>query len=311
MIRDETADPLTVAIAQAAAKIESARAKINLALHVVGRRQDGYHNLDSLVVFAEMADVLTAYRRDEPVIELGIDGEFADLLAETTPPGNNLVYAVADALMSTFPERIDGGVRLDLTKNLPLAAGIGGGSADAAAALRLLNRIWQLGLTTGQMIELGASLGADVPACVLSRAARIEGVGDRVTPVAILPEMPVVLVNPGVAVSTIDVFRRLRSPDRQPLPPLPDRPVSIMELVFWLRRTRNDLFEAACGVAPEIEHAVRMLAADQDCVFARMSGSGATVFGIFLSIEAATVAAERLRDQRPGWWITVTWTEGS
>ncbi|MBN9020528.1 MAG: 4-(cytidine 5'-diphospho)-2-C-methyl-D-erythritol kinase, partial [Rhizobiales bacterium] len=208
MIRDETADLLTTAIAQAAAKIESARAKINLALHVVGRRPDGYHDLDSLVVFAEASDLLTAYQRDEPVIELGIDGEFADLLAETTPPGDNLVYAVADALMRTFPDRIDGGVRLDLAKNLPLAAGIGGGSADAAATLRLLNRIWRLGLTTEQMIDLGASLGADVPACVLSRPARIEGIGDRVTPVTTLPEMPVVLLNPGVAVPTADVFRR-------------------------------------------------------------------------------------------------------
>ena len=311
MIRDETADLLTTAIAQAAAKIESARAKINLALHVVGRRPDGYHDLDSLVVFAEASDLLTAYQRDEPVIELGIDGEFADLLAETTPPGDNLVYAVADALMRTFPDRIDGGVRLDLAKNLPLAAGIGGGSADAAATLRLLNRIWRLGLTTEQMIDLGASLGADVPACVLSRPARIEGIGDRVTPVTTLPEMPVVLLNPGVAVPTADVFRRLRNVSRPPLPPLPTRPVSVMELVFWLRRTRNDLFEAACGIAPEIERAVRLLAADEDCVFARMSGSGATVFGIFLTIEAATAAAERIRDERPEWWVSVTWTEGS
>ncbi|MBN9023535.1 MAG: 4-(cytidine 5'-diphospho)-2-C-methyl-D-erythritol kinase, partial [Rhizobiales bacterium] len=98
---------------------------------------------------------------------------------------------------------------------------------------------------------------------------------------------------------------------RPPLPPLPTRPVSVMELVFWLRRTRNDLFEAACGIAPEIERAVRLLAADEDCVFARMSGSGATVFGIFLTIEAATAAAERIRDERPEWWVSVTWTEGS
>ncbi len=311
MTQEKTADLLTTAIAEAAARIENARAKINLALHVVGRRDDGYHALDSLVVFTELSDALTAYRRDDPTIELGIDGDFADLLAETTPPGSNLVYAVADALMRTFPDRVAGGVRLDLVKQLPLAAGIGGGSADAAATLRLLNRIWRLGLSTEQMIDLGASLGADVPACVLSRPARIEGIGERVTPVAILPEMPVVLVNPGVAVQTVEVFRRLRNPEKPALPPLPDRPVSIMELVFWLRRTRNDLFEPACAIAPEIERAVRLLAADEDCVFARMSGSGATVFGIFLSIEAATAAAARLRDARPDWWVAVTWTEGS
>jgi len=311
MTQDETADLLTASIAAAAAKVESARAKINLALHVVARRADGYHELDSLVVFTELADVLTAYRREDDTIELGIDGAFADLLAETTPPGSNLVYAVADALMRTYPDRIEGGVRLDLVKHLPLAAGIGGGSADAAATLRLLNRIWGLGLSLGHLTELGASLGADVPACVLSRPARIEGIGERVTPLATLPEMPVVLVNPGVPVPTSEVFRRLRAADRMPLPPLPARPVSVMELVFWLRRTRNDLFEPACGLAPEIERAVRTLAADPDCVFARMSGSGGTVFGIFLSIEDAAAAAERIRDAQPGWWVAVTWTEGS
>lgn len=311
MTQGETADLLSASIAEAAGKVETARAKINLALHVRGRRPDGYHELDSLVVFAELADVLTAYRRDEQAVELGIDGEFADLLAETTPPGDNLVYAVADALMRAFPDRIQDGIRLDLDKRLPIAAGIGGGSADAAATLRLLNRVWRLGLSTEQLAELGGSLGADVPVCVLSRPTRIEGIGERLTAVGTLPEMPVVLVNPGVAVQTAEVFRRLRNPDKSPLPPLPTRPVSAMELVFWLRRTRNDLFEPACGLAPVIEHAVRMLASDPDCMFARMSGSGATVFGIFLSIEAATAAAERIRDVRPDWWVAVTWTEGS
>ena len=234
MIRDETADFLTTSIAEAASKVETARAKINLALHVLGRRPDGYHELDSLVVFAELSDVLTAYRRDEPTLELGIDGEFADLLAETTPPGDNLVYAVADALMRAYPDRVQEGIRIDLAKHLPIAAGIGGGSADAAATLRLLNRIWQLGLSTGQLIDLGASLGADVPVCVLSRPARIEGTGNRLTPVTTLPEMPVVLVNPGVAVSTAEVFRNLRNPDKTPLPPLPTRFVSVMERFYRL-----------------------------------------------------------------------------
>src|SRR5690606_24461471 len=141
-----------------------------------------------------------------------------------------------------FPDRIEGGIRIDLAKHLPLAAGLGGGSADAAAALRLLNRIWHLGPATGQLIELGAIPGADVPACVLSRPARIEGVGDRVMPLATLPDIPVVLVNPGVAVPTAEVFSRLRNPERAPLPPIPRRFSSITELVSWLRRTRNDLF---------------------------------------------------------------------
>jgi 4-diphosphocytidyl-2-C-methyl-D-erythritol kinase len=311
MTTDETADLLAISIAEAAAKIESARAKINLALHVLGRMPNGYHRLDSLVVFAELADTLAAYRRDESIVELGIDGDFAEILAESTRPEDNLVYAVADALIRAFPDRIPGGIRVDLTKNLPIAAGIGGGSADAAATLRLLNRIWRLGLTIPQLAGLGASLGGDVPACVFSRPARLEGIGERVTPIATIPAIPVVLVNPGIAVETGAVFRRLRPAERSPLPPLPERSVSVMELVFWLRNTRNDLFEPACQAAPVIETVVRLLASDPDCMFARMSGSGATVFGIFLSIEAANRAAMRIQDARPDWWVAVTWTEGS
>jgi 4-diphosphocytidyl-2-C-methyl-D-erythritol kinase len=311
MTQGETADRLSASIAEAAGKVETARAKINLALHVRARRPDGYHDIDSLVVFAELSDVLTAGRCEEERVEVGIDGEFADLLAATTPPGDNLVYAVADALMRTFPDRVPGGIRIDLDKRLPIAAGIGGGSADAAATLRLLNRVWRLGLDTGQLVELGASLGADVPVCVLSRPTRIEGIGDRLTPVATLPAMPVILLNPGVAVPTAEVFRRLRNPDRPALPALPTGPLSITDLVTWLRRTRNDLFEPACGLSPVIERAVRMLASDPDCMFARMSGSGATVFGIFPSIEAAAATAGRIRAARPEWWVAVTWTEGS
>jgi 4-diphosphocytidyl-2-C-methyl-D-erythritol kinase len=311
MTQDETADPIAISIAEAAAKIECARAKINLALHVLDRRPDGYHRLDSVVVFADLADTLAACRREEGVVELGIDGEFADILAKAAQPAENLVYAVADALIRAFPDRISGGVRIDLTKNLPVAAGLGGGSADAAATLRLLNRLWRLGLTVAELAELGASLGADVPVCVFSRPARMEGIGERVTPVAAIPAMPVVLVNPGVAVETGAVFRRLKPAERSPLPPLPERFTSIMELVFWLRNTRNDLFAPACAAAPVIETAARALASDPDCMFARMSGSGATVFGIFLSIDAASRAAKRLQEARPDWWTAVTWTEGS
>src|SRR5690606_37532935 len=142
-----------------------ARAKINLALHVLGRHADGYHEIESLVVFAELSDVLSAARTDEPTVVLGIDGEFADRLADTTPPGENLVYAVADALMQAFPERSRQGIHIDLVKRLPIAAGIGGGSADAAATLRLLNRFWSIGLSTEQLAGLGANIGADVPVC--------------------------------------------------------------------------------------------------------------------------------------------------
>ena len=191
MTADETADLIATSIAGAAARIESARAKINLALHVLRRRADGYHALDSLVVFAELADRLTAYRREETAVDLFLEGPFADRLAARTRPHDNLVFAAADALMQAFPERITGGIRIDLAKVLPTAAGVGGGSADAAATLRLLNRIWDLRLSTAQLAEFGANLGADVPVCVLSRPAQVEGIGDRLTPIPSLPAMPV------------------------------------------------------------------------------------------------------------------------
>ena len=311
MTADETADPLATSIAGAAARIESARAKINLALHVLRRRADGYHSLDSLVVFAELADRLTAYRREETAVDLFLDGPFADGLAARIRLHDNLVFAAADALMQAYPERINGGIRIDLAKVLPTAAGIGGGSADAAATLRLLNRIWDLRLSTAQLAEIGADLGADVPVCVLSRPAQIEGIGDRVTPVPSIPAMPILLVNPGVPVATEEVFRRLAPAERSPLPPLPSFFASPMDLVLWLRGTRNDLFEPACMVAPEALAAVRLVASDPTCLFARMSGSGATVFGLFPTIEAASAAAERAQQARPTWWTAVTWTEAS
>ena len=312
MIQDETADLFTSAIAAAAASIETARAKINLALHVRGRRADGYHDIDSLVVFAELSDVLSATKSDEPSVVLGIDGEFADRLADTTPPGDNLVYAVADALLQAFPEHARDGLHIDLVKHLPIAAGVGGGSADAAATLRLLNRIWSLGLSTEQLAGLGANFGADVPVCVLSRPARIEGTGDRLTPLPGIPEIPMVLVNPGIAVPTADVFGRIRNPTRPPLPPLPETGFeTITDLVAWLRRTRNDLFEPACGIAPVIERCLRVLASEPECLFARMSGSGATVFGAFPTMDSALEAATRLQASRPEWWVSATCTEAS
>ncbi len=309
---DETADPFTSFFSDAASKIESARAKINLALHVLHRRPDGYHNLDSLVVFAEIADTLTAFGRDERR-DRARRRRATSPKSLPKPPGRRTISSLPSPMRWCGPSRRAGPAACGSTstKELPVAAGLGGGSADAAATLRLLNRLWRLGLALPELAELGATLGADVPACLVSRPARIEGIGERVTPVPGIPALPLVLVNPGVALSTESVFGWLRPADRTPLPPLPSRFGSVMELVFWLRKTRNDLFEPAAAKAPAIETAVRLLASDPDCMFARMSGSGATVFGIFFSPEAAVRSAERLREARPDWWIAVTGTGGS
>ncbi|WP_421724545.1 4-(cytidine 5'-diphospho)-2-C-methyl-D-erythritol kinase [Bauldia sp.] len=304
-------DPVAVLISEAAAKVESARAKLNLALHVLDRRPDGYHNLDSLVVFADLADRVTLYPEEPGMIGLRIDGPFAEELRAASPPEDNLVFTVAKGMAEAFAADVQGGLGLQLEKHLPIAAGLGGGSADAAAALRLLNRAWHLGIPAQELASIGFSLGADIPVCLLSRPARLRGRGDDLLPVNGLPALPIVLVNPRVPLSTRDVFRRLQPAAREPMPALPNSIATPMELVFWLRRTRNDLFPQAVAIVPPVETALRAVANDPDCVFARMSGSGPTVFGIFMSDETAVRAAARLRAAEPSWWVMATQTAGS
>ncbi|MCP4382365.1 MAG: 4-(cytidine 5'-diphospho)-2-C-methyl-D-erythritol kinase [Hyphomicrobiales bacterium] len=308
---ETTVDPVAVLISAAAARIESARAKINLALHVLDRRADGYHSLNSLVVFADIADRLTVYPEDPGMIGMTVEGPFAEALRATTPPDDNLVFVVAKGMAEAFDAGEQNGLGLNLEKHLPVAAGLGGGSADAAAALRLVNRVWHLGIPAGELAGIGLSLGADIPICLSSRPSIMRGRGEDITAIKGLPALSIVLVNPGVAVSTGDVFGAIEPAERSPLPDLPDHIGSAMELVFWLRKTRNDLFQPAIAAAPPIETALRALANDQDCVFARMSGSGATVFGVFMSNEAAERAATRLRSVDRQWWVAATQTGGS
>ncbi|MEX2643411.1 MAG: 4-(cytidine 5'-diphospho)-2-C-methyl-D-erythritol kinase [Acetobacterales bacterium] len=307
----KTADPVSALIFEVSSKVETARAKINLALHITGRRVDGYHLLDSLVVFAEVADTIRAAPLEEGFVDLVVDGQFGGDLEHGTPTDRNLAYLAADALIHASPGRRMNGVRLLLTKRLPIASGLGGGSADAAATLRLLNRFWGLGLPAAQLAELGVGLGADVPCCLVSRPLRAEGIGERITPLPGIPSLPIVILNPGVALETRSVFRRLPDAERKPMGAIPKGFKSIMEFVLWLRRTRNDLYEPANALEPAVGKAVRALAADPECLFARMSGSGATVFGIFLSAEAADRAATRIHASRPDWWLAVTRTAGS
>jgi 4-diphosphocytidyl-2-C-methyl-D-erythritol kinase len=306
-----TDDPLASLIFEIASKVETARAKVNLALHVTGRRPDGYHLLDSLVVFAEVADTLRAVPLGNDDVTFTVDGQFVRDLAEAGDVHDNLVLRAADLLIRSFPAHRIHGVRLELTKRLPVAAGLGGGSADAAAALRRLNRTWGLGLAAAELAALGLRLGADVPMCLLSRPLRASGIGERVTPVAGIPALPLLLVNPGVRVATPDVFRRLARAERPGLPPLPPRFGSVMEFVMWLRKTRNDLTEPASALAPEIGRVLKALAADPDCLIARMTGSGATVFGVFMSVDSANRAADRLHAARPDWWLAVTTAAGA
>ena len=269
------------------ALIEPAPAKVNLYLHVTGRRADGYHLLDSLVVFAGVGDVLRGEVANE--LRLEVDGPFA---AGLSGEPDNLVLRAARALGSR-------GARLVLEKNLPVASGIGGGSADAAAALRLLCRLWQL--SPPDLPGIALALGADVPVCLAGRPSRMGGVGERLDAAPGLPQCGLVLVNPGVAVATADVFRARRG-GWSPTAKLPHAWSDVAAMASDLRELRNDLEPPAIALQPVIGEVIGALAAAPGCRLARMSGSGATCFGLFDDPMVAAEAAMRLR--RPNWW---TW----
>ena len=264
---------------------EFAPAKVNLALHVTGRRADCYHLLDSLVVFADIGDLVRVEAADHR--SLTIDGPFADGLAADA---SNLVLRAASAFGA---ER---GAKINLTKNLPVASGIGGGSADAAAALRALSRLWD------RPMPDPVALGADVPVCVSLRATRMRGIGDVLEPVQTLPSMFVVLANPGVAVSTADVFRELSHAGGEEIPAIP---VGADATTFarWLKGCRNDLEVPACAICPAIAPLIAHIATQEGCLLARMSGSGATCFGLFATLSGAEQAARALKILRPDYWI--------
>lgn len=279
-----------------------APAKVNLALHVVGRRADGYHLLDGLVVFPAIGDRLTlrAGATEPPPagdgIDLVIDAP-ASVRAALGALSDNLVLRAARALAAAAGAPV-APVTIELRKHLPIAAGLGGGSADAAAALRLLSAHWRLRLPAARLADLALSLGADVPMCLAGQPARTGGVGEILTPLPALPPMAILLVNPGVPVPTPAVFRRLERRDNPPLPALPVHWRDAASFCAWLRNTRNDLTAPAIAEAPVIADILAALAASQPA-HCGMSGSGATCFALYATLAEADRAAARL----PGaWW---------
>ncbi len=262
-----------------------APAKVNLFLHVTGRRADGYHLLDSLAVFPEAGDVVAATAAE--ALSLEISGPFGAVLRAEE---DNLLLRAARLLA---PGR---GAALRLEKNLPVASGIGGGSADAAAALQVLAGLWAV---EADLPALALQLGADVPVCLASRPARMQGIGEILAPAPALPDFGMVLVNPGVAVPTPAVFKARQGGFSTP-PDLPEGWADVGAMVADLARCTNDLQEAAIGIAPVIGEVLAVLSALPGAKLARMSGSGATCFALFASPAAATAAAAQIG--RPGWW---------
>ena len=280
--------------------IEAAPAKINLALHVIGQRADGYHLLESLVTFTKAGDVIRI--KDAPEDGFSISGPFADILRQGDA-GGNLVLKARDVLRKAA-ETETRPVAIHLEKNLPVSSGIGGGSADAAATLRGLCRHWDIALAPGALGALALTLGADVPMCLASQPLMARGIGEDITMLDDMPSMPLVLVNPLKGVSTPEVFKRLTNKNN---PPLGER--GAQDWIEFIQQSRNDLEPPARAVLPDIAE-VSDLLRRAGASLVRMSGSGATCFGLFATADDGESAASHLRQQRPGWYIQATKTIG-
>ncbi|RMF08638.1 MAG: 4-(cytidine 5'-diphospho)-2-C-methyl-D-erythritol kinase [Alphaproteobacteria bacterium] len=275
-----------------------ARAKINLGLRILGRRPDGYHALESLAAFTDFGDRLTL--EVGPDTGLDVEGPFAAML----DPGN-LVAMAAQAFLHKWPDARGG--RFILRKNLPIAAGIGGGSADAAAALNLLARANPGIRSEEHLPALAASIGADVPVCLVSRASFMSGVGERVKPLERFPAVHAVLANPGVRVPTARVFAVLDAPrladEREREAALPSAFATLEEVVHYVKATGNDLAAAAVATAPVVANVLEALAATQGALATALTGSGATCFALYEERAGAERAATALGKAQPEWWV--------
>jgi 4-diphosphocytidyl-2-C-methyl-D-erythritol kinase len=278
---------------------ENAPAKVNLTLRVVGRRADGYHDIESLVVFADQGDRLAL--APGGALSLSVRGRSA---AQSGAIDDNLVLKATHALASRVPDLRSGA--FDLEKELPVAAGLGGGSADAAAALRLLARANGLAPDDRRLHDAAVATGADVPVCLDSQARLMRGIGEELSAPLALPPLHAVLVNPGIAVATRDVFACWR-PVTAPSPlcgiAALRKPLSYEALLGLLTTQPNDLEVAAVALAPVIAEVIVALRIQPGCGLVRMSGSGATCFGLFASTEAAMVAVKSLAGGFPRWWV--------
>ena len=285
----------------------TANAKINLNLSVLGKRADGYHALDSLVTFAVLGDELSVSSSDE--LTLSYEGAFAsDLKDSFVHESDDLVLKAATALQQESGTSM--GAALQLTKSVPLGAGLGGGSTDAAACLRLLNSFWKLDWSMEALMTLGANIGSDIPACLMNAPCRMSGRGEHVTKIDTLPILFCVLVNPGVHLSTAEIFRKLNTlkidADKRNTPneKLPD--LTTYEALYnYLQNTGNDLLSPAMEIAPSIGlvlDAISNTGAD----ISAMTGSGSTCFGLFKDEASARHAKEQLKELFPDYWVEAT-----
>ncbi len=279
-----------------------APAKINLYLHITGRLDNGYHTLDSLIGFADIGDEITI----EPALDFTfkIKGPYADAFNakehDASPHSSNLVVQAAWALSRAVKKSPN--VKITLTKQLPLAAGIGGGSSNAASVIWGLCEWWNISRHSDFLFPLTTELGADVPVCLNCRTARVLGIGEIIEDAPEMDETAIVLANPGKPCPTAGVFAHFDGRMRDPVT-LPEIFSGFDELVDFLAKQHNDLDAAACRSVPEIGNVIKSLQTAEGCALARMSGAGATCFGLFESAAAARKAASSLRNENPDWWV--------
>ena len=275
---------------------QRACAKINLALHITGRRADGYHELDSIVAFADFSDVLTITPAHQ--VSIGLSGPFANDL----PPDDENIILAAWRLLADFANKKNtplSPVKFHLEKNLPVASGIGGGSADAAAALRGLIQFFSLPVSPQELNALALQLGADVPICLIQKSSRIRGIGEIISPISINLPSAIVLVNPRIPAPTSKVFEALGLVRGQPFGTAIG---DLSDINSW----RNDLTASAIKIFPEIVGVLDCLNSRPDIICSRMSGSGSTCFGLAENLEQAEVAAGAISRKHPNWWVVAT-----
>lgn len=267
-----------------------APAKLNLTLHITGKREDGYHLLESLVVFLEIGDKISVQKSDD--LSLSVSGLFSDSLVVSD---DNIMLKAARALQVTA--NVSHGAALELEKAIPIGAGLGGGSADAAATLHALNDLWGCGLSLSDLCEIGEKLGADVPACLHGVPLMMTGIGEKIEPVDALPSLPIVLVNPSVPLLTKDVYAAYASRRT------PSVPWRVGEA---LKSARNDLEPAAMVLCPVVKDVLEIISQQDGNLFSRLCGSGSTCFGVFENAELAARAAHEIQALHPHWWVRAT-----
>lgn len=276
-----------------------AHAKINLTLHITGKRQDGYHLLESLMSFAALHDRITIHAAE--TLSLSVEGPFAGILHADN--AENILLKTAKLLAAKAG--IAPLVHITLHKSIPVGAGIGGGSADAAALMHLLYRLWELQFSAQEMQELALQIGADVPVCYSSTTTLVAGIGEQLQPIPFPLQMPAVLVNPLVPLSTIAVFKQgvshYSAPGLQQ-----DIPLEASSFLAWLKTKTNDLEVPAIQLMPVIADMLLALTQQDSCLLSRMSGSGATCFGLFQEKEDAAKAAAQIKARYPQWWVEET-----